>query len=89
MKSLGFIEVSSVTGAVDALVKKFEELATDTENCPVFVSQANCLEEVKALDEALNAKFGRGFTLITEIGPVIGSHAGPGTVAISFLTKQG
>ena len=85
------VAVQKVRGrrtAIDTLCKKIEELATDKDNCPIFVSHADCLSEVMALDASISAKLGRGFTHITDIGPVIGSHAGPGTIAIFFPGKE-
>ena len=74
--------------AIDALIKKIEESAKDPSDCPIFISHAQCPNEVEAMESALQAKLGRGFTHVTEIGPVIGSHAGPGTVAIFFPTTE-
>ena len=74
--------------AIDTLVKKIEDTAKDASTCPIFVSHAGCENEVAAIDATLNAKLGRGFTHITEIGPVIGSHAGPGTIAIFFPATE-
>lgn len=74
--------------AIDTLIKKIEDTATDNKTCPIFVSHAGCPAEVEAMEATLNAKLGRGFTHVTEIGPVIGSHAGPGTVAVFFPASE-
>lgn len=37
------------------------------------------------LQEILKEKYGRDVTEITEIGSVIGAHAGPGTLALFFM----
>ena len=74
--------------AIDTLIKKIEDTAKDTASCPIFVSHAGCDGEIAAMDATLKAKFGRGFTHVTEIGPVIGSHAGPGTIAIFFPATE-
>lgn len=74
--------------AIDTLVKKILDTASDSETCPIFVSHADCLAEIEAMDASLKAKLGRGFTHVAEIGPVIGSHAGPGTIAIFFPATE-
>ena len=36
----------------------------------------------------LKQRHGGEVTLLTDIGPVIGSHAGPGTIALFFIGKH-
>ncbi len=74
--------------AIDTLINKIESTATDKESCPIFVSHAGCPAEVEAMEATLKAKLGRGFTHVADIGPVIGSHAGPGTIAIFFPASE-
>ena len=40
------------------------------------------------LKEALLKQFGAQTVIIGEIGPVIGAHAGPGTIALFYLGKS-
>lgn len=53
-----------------------------------FISHAECEDDAKLLADILMQRHGAEVTLITEIGPVIGSHAGPGTLAIFFIGKH-
>ena len=55
---------------------------------PIFISHADCLEEAVKLATIIKEKYGRTVEMITEIGPVIGSHAGPGTLALFFEAVQ-
>ena len=85
------VKVSTARGrkkAIEALANKYAELSYEEKNTPVFISHAECEEDAKALAEILNQKHGVEVTLITEIGPVIGSHAGPGTIALFFIGKH-
>ena len=85
------VKVSTARGrkkAIEALANKYAELSYEEKNAPVFISHAECEEDAKALAEILNQKHGVEVTLITEIGPVIGSHAGPGTIALFFIGKH-
>ena len=52
---------------------------------PVFISHADCLEDAQALEDILRQRYDVEVTLITDIGPVVGSHAGPGALAIFFF----
>ena len=38
--------------------------------------------------EMIREKTGLQTTLITNVGPVIGAHAGPGAIAVAFFKKQ-
>ena len=55
-------------------------------NGKCFISQSACAEDAKAVAELVEAAFPKlnGKVLINSIGTVIGSHTGPGTVALFF-----
>ena len=83
------IPVSKVRGrkaSIKALLDKMEELALDTET--VFISHGDCLEEVEEMAQAIRERFGTKNIVINYVGPVIGNHSGPGTVALFFLGKH-
>ena len=74
--------------AIDALADKYAELSYEDKNTPVFISHAQCKEDAEQLAQMLLQRFGVKVTLISEIGPIIGSHAGPGTLALFFVGKH-
>jgi len=74
--------------AVNALAKKYDELAEDPENGIVFISHADCEKDAKALAEILKNDHGVETKLITDVGTVIGAHSGPGTLALFFIGKN-
>ena len=85
------IKVSTARGrkkALDALVEKYAELSYEEKNTPVFISHAQCEEDAKLLAEILRERHGADVTEICQIGPIIGSHAGPGTLALFFIGKH-
>ncbi len=53
-----------------------------------MISQADCMEDAQALADMIYNRFGRKCDMITDIGPVIGSHAGPGTIALFFAATR-
>lgn len=83
------INVSKVRGrkaALDALVAKFKETAIRPDQT-VFISHGDCLEDACYVGEEIK-KLGATNVEISFIGPVIGAHAGPGTVALFFLGSE-
>ena len=85
------ISVSKARGrkaALDALVKKMEDTALPGENDTIFISHGDCLEDAQYVGEALKKKCGVKDVIISYVGGVIGSHAGPGTVALFFMASH-
>lgn len=85
------VSVQKVRGrrtAIDTIVKKYEELADDKEGATLFISHADCERDVKIFADSIKAKFGNEVDLVTDVGPVIGAHAGPGTLAVFFIGKE-
>ncbi len=58
------------------------------ENEIIFISHADCLEDATFVKEKITEKTGIQNIVLEYIGPVIGSHAGQGTVAIFFIGKD-
>lgn len=54
---------------------------------PVFVSHADSPEDAKVIIEKLR-QIGAQNIILTDIGPIIGAHSGPGTLLISSWGKQ-
>jgi DegV family protein with EDD domain len=52
-----------------------------------FVSHANCLDDAEVIKKILEEK-SHLKPVITHMVPIIGSHSGPGTIAIFFLGDQ-
>ena len=67
-------------------LEQMEELAEDTST--VFISHGDCLEEAQGLALAIREKFPVERLEINFVGPVIGNHSGPGTLALFFLGKH-
>ncbi len=85
------INMSKVRGrktSIEALANKFGELAIDPTSGPIFVSHGDCVEDVNMLNDIMLKKYGVGIDLVVNVGAVIGSHSGPGTLALFFLGKE-
>lgn len=71
--------------AIDAMVKKAQELGAGYENSTMFISHGDCLSDAEYLSRQLKEKCGVKDVVISYVGAVIGSHSGPGTLALFFL----
>ncbi len=73
------------------IVKKMEECAEGGlgYSGKVYISQSECLEDARAVAELIEARFPKmqGKVEINYVGNLIGSHTGPGTVALFFWGK--
>ena len=82
------VNVSKARGrkaSIEALAKKVSELGANYDNSTVFLSHGDCREEAELLVSILKEKHGVKEAFISYVGSVIGSHAGPGTLALFFL----
>ena len=75
--------------SLDALAQHMEETAIDPASQTVFISHGDCLEDAEYLAAEIKRRMGVQKFVIGYIGPVIGTHSGPGTIALFFLgTKR-
>ena len=85
------ISVSKVRGraaSIAALAKKYGELAQDTAGGTVFISHGDCKGDADTLAQMIKDNYGASVQVISDIGPVIGAHSGPGTLAMFFVGKE-
>jgi DegV family protein with EDD domain len=75
-------------GSIMALADKYGQLCDDEGDKRVYISHADRPAEAEELSKTIKEKYGAKTSLITEIGPVIGAHAGPGTIALFFVGKE-
>lgn len=77
---------------IQAIVDRMEECAEDgldySGKC--YISQSACYEDARAVADLIEARFPKldGKVEINHIGTTIGSHTGPGTVALFFWGKK-
>lgn len=68
---------------LDLMSSKIENLNSSYKK--VFVGHADCLDDAKYVAEKISAKNPSLDITITHLGPIIGTHTGPGTVALAFV----
>lgn len=75
-----------------ATFDRVEKLIADTVENPgeqrLFISNADCYEKAEMLGKRFKEKFGFADIVITDIGPIIGAHTGPGLVAFFYIGKD-
>lgn len=85
------VSVSKARGRKNALATvadKYAETALNPADGTIFISHGDCLEDAEKVAELIETATGAKTMLITDIGPVIGAHSGPGTIALFFLGKE-
>lgn len=75
-------------GAVKRLYEKYTELIDPEYKGLYFISHGDCIEDAQRLEAMLEQHSGKKALHIENIGPVIGSHSGPGTLALFFIGTQ-
>ena len=78
-----------VIGAIADKMVQYADGGTDYDG-KCYMSNSACFEDARAVADLVQARFPRmdGEVLINSIGTVIGSHTGPGTVALFFWGKK-
>lgn len=74
--------------SLKALVDRMEETAINPQEQTVFVSHGDCEEDAIYVADMIKERFGTKDFKINFVGPVIGAHSGPGTIALFFVGKE-
>ncbi len=85
------ISVSKVRGrkaALKAIADLYAETAIDKKDGVVFISHGDCIDDANLLADMIKENSGATVQITTYVGPVIGSHSGPGTLALFFLANE-
>lgn len=70
------------------MVDMYTETAKTPESGLVYISHADCEEDARFVAQQIKERHGAEVQVITDVGPVIGAHSGPGTFALFFVAKQ-
>ena len=85
------IKVGTARGrkaSLNALVSKMGETALPDVNDTVFICHGDCIEDAEYVAKQVKEKYGVKEVFIYYTGAVIGSHSGPGTMALFYLGKH-
>ena len=85
-------KIRSKKKVIQRIVEKMTEHAQDglAYSGKCFISQSACYDDARAVADLVEESFPNldGKVLINDIGTVIGSHTGPGTVALFFVGDE-
>lgn len=81
------IPIEKVMGrkrSIRQLFNKMKEMGVDQSKQKIFISHGDCLDEVNTLVQMIKDEWGNKEFVISYVGNVIGSHTGPGVIALFF-----
>ena len=82
------IKVDTARGrkaSIRALADEAGKRGVNLEDQVIFISHGDCLEDAEYLAGIMRERFHVKDVKINYVGPVIGAHSGPGTVALFFM----
>lgn len=78
----------SLSALVDYMEEKMGSWAEENREDCVFISHGDALEDAEYVRDLIKERFGFRNFLISHIGPTIGAHSGPGTIALFFMGES-
>ena len=85
------IKVGTARGraaSIRALADRMEQTAIDPADQIVYICHGDCLDDAQKLADMVRERFGVRDVMIGYTGTVIGSHSGPGTLALFWLGTE-
>ena len=85
------INISKARGrkaAIDALFDKMKQTAIEPQEQTVFISHGDVAEDAEYLAQRIRSELGVKEVKIGYVGPVIGAHSGPGTLALFYFGTE-
>jgi len=74
--------------SIKRMLEKMRESVVNPDGQTVFISHGDCIEDAEYLAARVREEWAVKDVIINYVGPVIGSHSGPGTLALFFLAKE-
>lgn len=74
--------------AIKVLLQDIKEKVLNSNEQTIFINHGDCIEEAEYLKALILEEITVRNIIISYIGPVIGSHTGPGTLALSYLGQE-
>ena len=85
---ISMVKARGRKAAISILASKMGELAGNWDNSTVFICHADAMDDAQKLAAMVKEKYGVKDAFIGNLGAVIGSHAGPGTLALFFMGNE-
>jgi len=72
----------------DYIKNCYKEYNLSPKDQPIFIAHGDDIDKANQFAEDIKAELGNNEIIMNYVGPVIGTHAGPGTVAIMFIGSE-
>ncbi len=85
------IKVGTARGrkaSIDALFARLSERVENPSEQTMFICHGDCIDDANYLSDKLKSELGVPNVYIGYTGVVIGSHSGPGTLAVFYIGKE-
>ncbi len=86
-KIVNIAKVKGFKKALATILGYLKEKGSELDEYKIFVLQADCEELAKEFVATIRAEYPQATVELQPVGPVIGSHCGPGTVGLIFHAK--
>lgn len=73
--------------AIKFLYEKVKENIVNSDEQTVMITHGDCEEEAETLKELILSNIKVKSVIVSPIGPIIGTHTGPGTIAVAMLSN--
>lgn len=78
----------SLNALVDYMEEKMGSHLQENRDDYVFISHGDALEDAEYVRDQIKERFGIENFMINHIGPTVGAHSGPGTIALFFMGES-
>lgn len=87
-KLVALQKVRGRKSSLDMMIDLIGERITDANKQTILISHGDTIEEATLVGDMIQARFGVKEIIYNMIGPIIGAHAGPGTIAVFFMGEK-
>ena len=87
-KLINVLKARGRKDAINQLFAKIRDTAIDVAEQTVFISHGDCRADAELLADRIRNELSVKTVLVDYVGPVIGAHSGPGTLALFFFGTQ-
>ena len=82
------VKIKGKKKVIKYLVDQVKENAVNVEKQVLFICHSDCLSEAELLKEVILSEVKPKDVIINSIGAVIGTHGGPGILAVAFMANE-
>ena len=87
-KLINVLKARGRKDAINQLFLKIRDTAIHVAEQTIFISHGDCLADAEYLADRICNELSVKTVIVDYVGPVIGAHSGPGTLALFFFGTQ-